>query len=101
MLENEAIGYELLRLTASDRDTPAQSLRFELVDEASRGFVTLDARSGMIALARSLDYESQRNLSIRVAVVDSGEPPRRSEALVEVSEKWAPLASVKTSAVVG
>ncbi|KAI6227030.1 hypothetical protein M3Y95_00683900 [Aphelenchoides besseyi] len=84
VLENEAVGYVIQKLVAHDRDATNHKLRFELADSNFSEFVDVDSSSGVLRLAKSLDYEKMQNLTIEVIVRDSGKPPMESRTTVEL-----------------
>lgn len=102
VLENEAIGYELLKLVATDSDQNAQ-LIFSLQDPAALQYVTIDPLTGVIKLGKSFDYEQIQNLRFNVIVSDgelnstatveievldvNDNSPRFSQPIVEVTVK--------------
>jgi hypothetical protein len=84
VLENEAIGYVLLKVIAHDSDVSDQKLAYELKDSKAREFVELNAESGILRLIQSFDYEKIQNLTFDVFVRDNGNPPLESKAIVEI-----------------
>ncbi|CAD5234633.1 unnamed protein product [Bursaphelenchus xylophilus] len=80
ILENEAIGYEVLRLIALDPDNNTQ-LSFYLKDAQARNYLSLDQKSGVLKLLKSLDYEAIQRLKFDVIVSD-GE--LNSTALIDI-----------------
>lgn len=84
VLENEAVGYVLLKLTAHDSDVTDQKLTFELRDQKAKEYVELDPESGVLRLIQSFDYEKIQGLTIDVFVKDNGQPPLESKAVLEL-----------------
>uniref|UniRef100_A0A7E4WCV1 Cadherin-related family member 2 n=1 Tax=Panagrellus redivivus TaxID=6233 RepID=A0A7E4WCV1_PANRE len=83
VLEDEAIGYELIRVNANDSD-PDAKVRYSLPDQPDAAFIKLDPSTGVITLAKALDYEVAKSLKIKVIATDDGKPPLSTECTVEI-----------------
>ncbi|CAD5229179.1 unnamed protein product [Bursaphelenchus okinawaensis] len=69
ILENEAVDYEILKLIAHDADNNTK-LTFYLTDSNASRYISLDKDSGVLKLAKSLDYEEIQRLKFDVIVSD-------------------------------
>jgi hypothetical protein len=86
VLENEAVGYRLLRVEAEDADANS-TVTYKWGREVSmemKKLVKLDERTGEITLLSQLDYEQLKELKLTVVATDSGEPPLSSMTGIEV-----------------
>uniref|UniRef100_A0A7E4V0R7 Cadherin domain-containing protein n=1 Tax=Panagrellus redivivus TaxID=6233 RepID=A0A7E4V0R7_PANRE len=83
VLEDEAIGYELIRVNANDSD-PDAKVRYSLPDQPDSAFIKLDPSTGVITLAKALDYEVAKGLKIKVIATDDGKPPLSTECTVKI-----------------
>ncbi|KAH7713891.1 Cadherin domain containing protein [Aphelenchoides avenae] len=85
VLEDEAVGYELLKLHANDRDANAHiTYSFAPGSEKAQKYITLRP-DGTLVLAHRIDYENIRELSFKMLATDDGAPPLTGSALVELS----------------
>lgn len=86
VLENEAVGYQLLRVEAEDADLN-NTVTYKWGDDVPgqlKQFVSLDERTGSINLTSSLDFEALKEFKLSVVASDSGHPPLSTVAVVEV-----------------
>lgn len=84
VMESESIGYELARLRAFGGDAN-ETIEYSLKASDHNKFVNLDSLTGVLTLARPLDFETLSTLKLVVIAKDSGVPPLESEARVEIS----------------
>ncbi|KAL4226469.1 hypothetical protein ACF0H5_014452 [Mactra antiquata] len=75
--ENEGVGTAIVTHVATDTDAEPHDIhRYEIATVTNGGasIFTIDSRSGLIRLAKSLDYESSTSYIITVLAVDGGTP---------------------------
>ncbi|VDO27944.1 unnamed protein product [Haemonchus placei] len=84
VMESESIGYTLATVHAEGGDA-GETVRYKLAENGTHnGYVTLDEQKGILTLAKGLDYEKEKLLSLTIIATDSGSPPLSSEAVVTV-----------------
>ena len=83
--ENNPIGLDLLQVRAVDHDTGANSLVSYSVSEEAREYFSVDAESGNIFAAASLDREANPTLRFTVYASDQGTPSLTGNASVLVT----------------
>ncbi len=82
--ETTPIGTQLLTVLASDRDIGSNALVSYHSSDIHATF-TLDPTTGIISIARSLDYESPPNIyAFTIEATDGGQSPLSSSARVEI-----------------
>lgn len=83
--ENATVGTPLVNILAKDADLGVNGqVRYRFVGKISDMF-TLNETSGLVVLAKMLDFESQSRYSLTVEARDMGVPAQTSQALVIVS----------------
>uniref|UniRef100_A0A7I4YD34 Cadherin domain protein n=1 Tax=Haemonchus contortus TaxID=6289 RepID=A0A7I4YD34_HAECO len=84
VMESESVGYTLATVHAEGGDA-GETVRYKLAENGTHnGYVTLDEEKGILTLAKGLDYEKEKLLSLTIVATDSGSPPLSSEAVVTV-----------------
>lgn len=67
---------EILRVTASDLDKDNNAVvHYNLISGNSRGQFSIDSLNGAIQVITPLDFETEREYTLRVRAQDSGRPP--------------------------
>ena len=74
--ENSAVGTVVGGVTATDADSPAQSLTYSIISGNESGAFTIDPATGEITVADStpLNYEVTPQFTLVVRVTDNGSP---------------------------
>ncbi|XP_075972507.1 FAT atypical cadherin kugelei isoform X2 [Anticarsia gemmatalis] len=84
--ELDAPGTELLRVRATSRDAGVNAdVYYSLVGGDDRDDFAVDRASGVLSVARPLDYERRREYLLTVQAIDGGTPPLSDLATVNVS----------------
>ncbi|XP_045763036.1 fat-like cadherin-related tumor suppressor homolog isoform X2 [Maniola jurtina] len=84
--ELAAPGAELLRVRATSRDAGVNAdVYYALVGGDDRDDFAVDRASGVLRVARPLDYERRRAYLLTVQAVDGGSPPLSDHASVNIS----------------
>lgn len=84
--ELDAPGAEVLRVHATSRDAGVNAdVAYALVGGDARDDFALDAASGVLRVARPLDYERRREYLLTVQAVDGGDPPLSDLAAINVT----------------
>nr|XP_034825226.1 fat-like cadherin-related tumor suppressor homolog [Maniola hyperantus] len=84
--ELAAPGAELLRVRATSRDAGVNAdVYYALVGGDDRDDFAVDRASGVLRVARPLDYERRRAYLLTVQAVDGGSPPLSDHAAVNIS----------------
>ena len=81
--ENNEVGSEVVRISATDRDTIGKTITYTF-DSENKNF-KIDQNSGKITTKVKFDYESQSNFTLTVLAKDSGDPQKTSETTVVVN----------------
>lgn len=84
--ELDAVGTELLRVTATSRDAGVNAeIYYSIIGGNERDAFSIDSRTGVISVARPLDYERTRQYLLTVQAVDGGSPPLSDVATVNIT----------------
>ncbi|XP_041973434.1 fat-like cadherin-related tumor suppressor homolog [Aricia agestis] len=84
--ELTAPSAELLRIRATSQDTGVNAVvHYDLVAGEDREDFILDRTTGVLSVARPLDYERRREYLLTVQAVDGGSPPLSDHATVNVT----------------
>ncbi|XP_042349125.1 protocadherin-12 isoform X2 [Plectropomus leopardus] len=88
-MENNAVGYQALRVQAHDVDLEFSGrvsyfIRNANEVETEAELFSIHPTSGIISVQRPLDYEESHSYSFTVEAVDQGHPPLTSTALVQI-----------------
>ncbi|KJH45106.1 cadherin domain protein [Dictyocaulus viviparus] len=84
VMESESVGYTLLTLQAVGGDF-GETISYTLAENGTHNvYVELNRESGVLKLAKGLDFEVEKLLSLTVIATDSGEPPLSTEAIVTI-----------------
>lgn len=84
--ENTTVTANVFNVSASDRDSGDNArLRFNLTNGDLYHQFSLDANTGRIYLARTLDYENTTSYQLTVEVYDGGVPSRMAVTQVYVT----------------
>lgn len=87
VLENEAIGTNIMTLSAYDPDLPPNGAPFvyNLIGGKHKSYVSLDKNSGLMRTNRVIDRENTPQLDLLVEVEDSGTPKMRAQHKIIVN----------------
>ncbi|XP_071331336.1 cadherin EGF LAG seven-pass G-type receptor 3 isoform X3 [Trachinotus anak] len=67
---------EILRVSATDRDKDSNAaVHYNIISGNSRGQFSIDSVTGEIQVVAPLDFESEREYTLRVRAQDNGRPP--------------------------
>uniref|UniRef100_A0A671YU77 Cadherin EGF LAG seven-pass G-type receptor 3 n=1 Tax=Sparus aurata TaxID=8175 RepID=A0A671YU77_SPAAU len=67
---------EILRVSATDRDKDSNAaVHYNIISGNSRGQFSIDSVTGEIQVVAPLDYEAEREYTLRVRAQDNGRPP--------------------------
>ncbi|XP_076133414.1 cadherin EGF LAG seven-pass G-type receptor 3 [Alosa pseudoharengus] len=67
---------EILRVSASDEDKDANAaVHYNIISGNSRGQFAIDSVTGEVQVVAALDYEAEREYTLRVRAQDNGRPP--------------------------
>lgn len=84
--ELDAPGTELIRVRATSRDAGVNAdVYYSLVGGDDRDDFALDRASGLLTVARPLDYERRKEYLLTVQAIDGGTPPLSDLATVNIS----------------
>ncbi|XP_068134762.1 protocadherin Fat 1 isoform X2 [Hyperolius riggenbachi] len=86
--EASVIGTSVVQVSAADADSGQnKALSYHIVSNHGNAsqYFHIDSNSGLIVVAKQLDYEYLHVYSLLVRTIDSGIPPLSSEAIVEVT----------------
>ncbi|CAB3222731.1 unnamed protein product [Arctia plantaginis] len=84
--ELDAPGTELLRVRATSRDTGVNAdVYYSLVGGDDRDDFAVDRASGLLTVARPLDFERRREYLLTVQAIDGGTPPLSDLATVNIT----------------
>ncbi|KAL4002923.1 Cadherin domain family protein [Acanthocheilonema viteae] len=82
--EDETPGKELLQLKAYDSDDKEViTYQLQASDDVAK-YLSIDANSGLLKLASTLDFEKLEKFSITVIATDSGKPPLSSTCEIDI-----------------
>ncbi|XP_060132979.1 cadherin EGF LAG seven-pass G-type receptor 2 isoform X2 [Zootoca vivipara] len=74
--ENVASNTHILRVNATDRDKGSNALvHYSIMSGNTRGQFYIDAQSGNIDVVSQLDYEMNKEYTLRIRAQDGGRPP--------------------------
>ncbi|XP_034725126.1 cadherin EGF LAG seven-pass G-type receptor 2 isoform X2 [Etheostoma cragini] len=74
--EDMAPNKEILQVTATDQDRGSNAVvHFSIMSGNTRGQFYIDAQTGKIDLVSHLDYEANKEYTIRIRAQDGGRPP--------------------------
>jgi hypothetical protein len=83
ILENEPVGYELMKVQAIDKDKSSQIAYSIKPDSENKEYFEI-LPNGVLRLTKSVDYEALHSLKVTVMAQDNGTPPLRSTCEIEV-----------------
>ncbi|KAM9342473.1 cadherin EGF LAG seven-pass G-type receptor 3 [Pholidichthys leucotaenia] len=67
---------EILRVSATDRDKDSNAaVHYNIISGNSRGQFSIDSVTGEIQVVAPLDYEAEREYTLRIRAQDNGRPP--------------------------
>ncbi|XP_078098403.1 cadherin EGF LAG seven-pass G-type receptor 2 isoform X5 [Mustelus asterias] len=76
VLEDVVPNTQILQVTASDRDKGNNALvHYSIMSGNTRGQFYIDAQSGSIDVVSQLDYEMNKEYTLRIRAQDGGRPP--------------------------
>lgn len=85
IMEDEPVGYPLLHVIAIDRDSRDNGrVSYAVASGNEDGAFSLDPTSGILAVTRPLDRESQNSYELNVTAVDHGKPAKSSWQLIHI-----------------
>ncbi|MBN3295144.1 CELR2 protein, partial [Amia calva] len=74
--EDVAPGTEVLQVSASDRDRGSNAVvHFSIMSGNTRGQFYIDAQTGKVDAVSQLDYEANKEYTLRIRAQDGGRPP--------------------------
>ncbi|XP_064074743.1 fat-like cadherin-related tumor suppressor homolog [Vanessa tameamea] len=84
--EIDAPGTEVLRVRATSRDTGVNAdVYYSLVGGDDREDFAVQRTSGVVTVARPLDYERRKEYFLTVQAVDGGSPPLSDHATINIT----------------
>nr|QDE55751.1 cadherin 1 [Nematostella vectensis] len=84
--ENTPIQTSVLRVRATDKDDGTNGGIYYYMKNPVNSYFTIDAITGVIRVAKTLDYNARDKHTLYISARDRGDPPRTSaEATVEIS----------------
>jgi hypothetical protein len=85
--ENAAVGTPVGTVTATDADSPAQTLAYTITAGNNAGVFAINSASGEITVANNsaLDYEATSKYTLTVEVTDNGTPNLSDTATITVN----------------
>ncbi|KAL0839199.1 hypothetical protein ABMA28_015971 [Loxostege sticticalis] len=84
--EIDAPGTEVLRVRATSRDAGVNAdVYYSLVGGDGRDDFAVDRSSGVLSIARPLDYERRREYALTVQAIDGGSPPLSDRASINIT----------------
>lgn len=85
IMEDEPVGYPLLHVIAIDRDSRDNGrVSYSVVSGNEDGAFSLDPNSGILAVTRPLDRESQNHYELNVTATDHGKPAKSSWQTIHI-----------------
>jgi len=85
IMEDEPVGYPLLHVIAIDRDSRNNGrVSYAVTSGNEDGAFSLDAATGILAVTRPLDRESQNEYVLNVSATDHGSPAKSSWQLIHI-----------------
>lgn len=84
ILENSPIGFVIVAVRATDRDTIGSKVSYTLAGE-DKSYFSIDKSSGEIATKVQFDYESRMIYKLTALAKDSGDPQKTSDCDVLVT----------------
>lgn len=85
IMEDEPVGYPLLHVIAIDRDSGENGrVSYTIVSGNEDGAFSLDSNTGILAVTRPLDRESQNQYALNVTASDHGRPPKSSWQVINI-----------------
>ncbi len=86
VVEDQAIGYTIIRVQAYDADSGLNSaLQYSIVDAPENFPIEVDRNTGEVMIKAHLDREQQSHYSFTLEARDQGSPPRSATTMVEIS----------------
>jgi protocadherin Fat 1/2/3 len=83
--ENALIGAEVLKVFATSKDTGINAeIKYQILTGNENGTFSIHSKSGIITVAKALDYETVKEYFITVKAEDGGIPPLSSEVHVTI-----------------
>uniref|UniRef100_UPI003AAB7581 cadherin EGF LAG seven-pass G-type receptor 3-like n=1 Tax=Centroberyx gerrardi TaxID=166262 RepID=UPI003AAB7581 len=74
--EDVRLHSEILRVSATDRDKDSNAaVHYNIISGNSRGQFSIDSVTGEIQVVAPLDFEAEREYTLRVRAQDNGRPP--------------------------
>ncbi|XP_035790783.1 fat-like cadherin-related tumor suppressor homolog isoform X2 [Anopheles albimanus] len=84
--EINAIGSEILKVLATSKDTGINAeISYSIIGGNEHRKFAINNRTGVLALADTLDYERARDYFLTIQAVDGGTPPLSNLATVNIS----------------
>ena len=83
VFEDIAVGVRIATLTALDGDD-GDTLTYSILAGNERGLFALDANTGALSIAKTLDYETAITHTLTVQVVDGNGKSDKAEVVVNV-----------------
>lgn len=85
--ENSPAGTVVGSVTATDSDSPAQSVTYSIVSGNATGAFAIDPTTGVITVADAsqLNFEGTNQFTITVRATENGDPTRFADAVVTVN----------------
>ncbi|XP_022242412.1 fat-like cadherin-related tumor suppressor homolog [Limulus polyphemus] len=86
VLESDEVGTEIIRVLATSKDTGVNAeIMYSIVNGNDLSYFTIHPKSGVISVAKTLDYEEVKDYILTIEAKDGGTPPLNNHATVNIS----------------
>ncbi len=85
--EDTSVGFDILSVFAFDPDEPGNpnsEIVYSISDGNTNGTFTLSSSSGLLELAKTLDFEAQPSYTLTVSATDQGSPQLTDTATINI-----------------
>lgn len=84
--ENSKVGTEFYNLTATDKDSDANSrLTYSIIGGDGKDLFRINPNTGLLSTNEIFDYELKSSYTLKVKVIDSGSPPLQSSISIVIN----------------
>ncbi|XP_047739370.1 fat-like cadherin-related tumor suppressor homolog, partial [Hyalella azteca] len=84
--ENTAVGAEVARVMATSRDVGINAeITYSIQPSSLSAYLRIDPNTGVISVAKELDFEALQSVVVSVRATDGGTPPLSSTALLNLT----------------